>query len=64
MITLRPYQSESIDATLRFFAEDTGNPLIVLPTGTGKSVVIAEFCRQVLGQWPDTKILREARAPP
>ena len=57
MITLRPYQSESIDATLRFFAEDTGNPLIVLPTGTGKSVVIAEFCRQVLGQWPDTKIL-------
>ena len=57
MIQLRPYQSEAIDATLRYFKEHDGNPLIVLPTGTGKSVVIAEFCRQVLGSWPDTKIL-------
>lgn len=57
MITLRPYQSESIDSTLRYLGESDGNPLIVLPTGTGKSVVIAEFCRQVLQQWPDSKIL-------
>lgn len=57
MIQLRPYQSEAIDATLKYFAEEEGNPLIVLPTGTGKSVVIAEFCRRILGQWPDTKIL-------
>jgi DNA repair protein RadD len=57
MITLRPYQTESIESTLRYMAENDGNPLIVLPTGTGKSVVIAEFCRQILQQWPDTKIL-------
>jgi len=57
VIQLRPYQSEAIDATLKYFAEEEGNPLIVLPTGTGKSVVIAEFCRRILGQWPDTKIL-------
>lgn len=57
MIQLRPYQSEAIDATLKYFAEEEGNPLIVLPTGTGKSVVIAEFCRRILRQWPDTKIL-------
>lgn len=57
MIQLRPYQSEAIDATLKYFAEEDGNPLIVLPTGTGKSVVIAEFCRRILRQWPDTKIL-------
>ena len=57
MITLRPYQQEAIDSTLRYFEENDGNPLIVLPTGTGKSVVIAEFCKRVLAQWPDTKIL-------
>ena len=57
MIKLRPYQTESIESTLRYMAENDGNPLIVLPTGTGKSVVIAEFCRQILQQWPDTKIL-------
>jgi len=57
VITLRPYQTESIESTFRYFAEEDGNPLIVLPTGTGKSVVIAEFCRQTLAGWPDTKIL-------
>jgi DNA repair protein RadD len=57
VISLRPYQKEAIDSTFRYFADNDGNPLIVLPTGTGKSVVIAEFCRQTLKDWPDTKIL-------
>lgn len=57
MIQLRPYQSEAIDATLRYLAENDGNPLIVLPTGTGKSIVIAEFCRQILSKWADSKII-------
>jgi DNA repair protein RadD len=57
VINLRPYQKEAIDSTFRYFADNDGNPLIVLPTGTGKSVVIAEFCRQTLKDWPDTKIL-------
>ena len=57
MIQLRPYQSEAIDATLRYLAENDGNPLIVLPTGTGKSIVIAEFCRQILSNWSDVKIV-------
>lgn len=57
MIELRPYQTEAIDATMNYLREYDGNPVIVLPTGTGKSIVIAEFCRQVLTQWSDTKIL-------
>ena len=57
MIKLRYYQEESIEATMRYMQENDGNPVIVLPTGTGKSLVIAEFCRLVLGQWADTKIL-------
>jgi len=57
VITLRPYQEEAISSTMRFMQENDGYPLIVLPTGTGKSVVIAEFCRSTLKEWPDTKIL-------
>ena len=57
MIKLRPYQEEAIESTLKYFQEEEGNPLIVLPTGTGKSVVIADFCKRILTQWSDTKIL-------
>ena len=57
MIKLRPYQEEAISSTMRYMEENDGYPLIVLPTGTGKSVVIAEFCRSTLKEWPDTKIL-------
>jgi DNA repair protein RadD len=57
VIKLRYYQEESIEATMRYMQENDGNPVIVLPTGTGKSLVIAEFCRLVLSQWADTKIL-------
>jgi DNA repair protein RadD len=55
--TLRPYQSEAIEAIYAYFGEKEGNPLVVLPTGTGKSLVIAEFCARTLSSWPDTKIL-------
>lgn len=57
MITLRKYQTEAIAETFNYFQNNDGNPLIVLPTGTGKSVVIADFCRQTLASWPDTKIV-------
>lgn len=33
------------------------NPVVVLPTGAGKSVIIAEFCRLCLEYWPETRIL-------
>lgn len=57
MIALRPYQREAIDALYNWFGENDGNPLIVLPTGTGKSVVIAEIIRSAVEGWPDTRIL-------
>lgn len=57
MIELRPYQAETIAALYRWFERHDGNPLAVLPTGTGKSVVIAEFCRGAIASWPDTRIL-------
>lgn len=56
-ITLRDYQEEAVCATFDYFAENTGNPLLVLPTGAGKSIVIAEFIRRALAIYPDTRII-------
>ncbi|ROT93563.1 DEAD/DEAH box helicase [Marinobacter sp. R17] len=42
---LRPYQHEAVDATLRHFRQSDESAVIVLPTGAGKSLVIAELAR-------------------
>ena len=48
MKQLRYYQEEAIDALYKFFAEHAdGNPLIALPTGAGKSLVIASFLKTI-----------------
>lgn len=57
MTQLRPYQRGAIDALYDYFGQATGNPLVVMPTGTGKSVVIAGFIREALATYPDTRIL-------
>lgn len=57
MIELRPYQSVAINAIYAYFDTKKGNPLIVLPTGTGKSVCIAAFMRRAIADWPDTRII-------
>lgn len=56
MTQLRYYQTEAVNAVFHFWSEHPGNPLLVLPTGTGKSIVLAEVCRTALG-WPGTKLL-------
>lgn len=50
MFTLRPYQQEAVDATLRHFRKSRHPALIVLPTGAGKSLVIAELARIARGR--------------
>lgn len=44
---LRWYQKRAVERVFEYFGKQGGNPLIVLPTGTGKSLVIAEICKQV-----------------
>ena len=45
MYQLRDYQQEAVDATLTHFRSSDDSAVIVLPTGAGKSLVIAEICR-------------------
>ena len=50
MYKLRPYQQEAVDATLRHFRKGRQPAVIVLPTGAGKSLVIAELARIARGR--------------
>ena len=43
--TLRAYQHEAVEATLNHFRRSDESAVIVLPTGAGKSLVIAELAR-------------------
>ena len=45
MFQLRPYQQDAVDATLAHFRACNDAAVIVLPTGAGKSLVIAELAR-------------------
>jgi len=47
MFELRPYQQDAVDAHVAFFKNPKGNGLSILPTGSGKSVVIAETVKQL-----------------
>ncbi|BDH45150.1 ATP-dependent helicase [Salmonella enterica subsp. enterica serovar Choleraesuis] len=50
MYQLRPYQQEAVDATLTHFRRHDAPAVIVLPTGAGKSLVIAELARVARGR--------------
>jgi len=44
-LQLRPYQLDAVQATLEHFRRSSEAAVIVLPTGAGKSLVIAELAR-------------------
>lgn len=57
-MSLRDYQRRTIDILYDWFnSGKTGNPCLVLPTGSGKSHVIAALVKEALQQWPQTRIL-------
>ena len=49
-IQLRDYQTKAIDAALHHFRGSTDSAVMVLPTGAGKSLVIAELARLAKGR--------------
>lgn len=54
---LREYQQRSINQLYDWFRNNQGNPCLNLPTGSGKSIIIASLCQDALSNWPDTKII-------
>ena len=55
---LREYQQRTIDQLYAWFQSgNEGHPCLVLPTGAGKSVIIAALCRDALQNWPETRVL-------
>lgn len=56
----RDYQTEAVQSLYRFFGEHTDparNPVIAMPTGTGKSIVIGDFVRGVIQTWPSQRVM-------
>ncbi|MBC7658929.1 MAG: DEAD/DEAH box helicase [Chitinophagaceae bacterium] len=50
MYILRNYQQAAVDATVRYFQKQREPAVLVLPTGAGKSLVIAELARIAKGR--------------
>lgn len=50
MHKLRDYQQQAVDHTIQFFKKKREPAVIVLPTGAGKSLVIAELARVARGR--------------
>ena len=58
MQQLREYQLKAVNSIYEWFESgNKGNPCLVLPTGAGKSHVIAYLCKDALQNWPETRIL-------
>ena len=51
MLELRPYQQEAVSAIYRHLREREDNPCVVIPTGGGKTPVMATICRDAVGRW-------------
>lgn len=56
--TLWDFQDKAKKAIFDYFYTGRrGNPLVVAPTGSGKSVIIADTCRHITETWGDQKVL-------
>lgn len=54
---LRDYQHDAVNSLWRYFEEMHGNPLVLAPTGTGKSVIIAAFIMMVMRAFRQTRVI-------
>ena len=55
---LRDYQERAIKQLYEWFSDNkVGNPVLNMPGGSGKSVVIASIAKDALMNWPETKLL-------
>lgn len=57
MLQLRDYQRQAVDSVFAYWQDNDGSPLIVLPTGAGKSLVLGTICKEIVENYPDMRIL-------
>ena len=50
-MTLRPYQTQAVDAVYEHLRMRDDNPCVVIPTGGGKTPVIARICSDAVTRW-------------
>lgn len=54
---LREYQCQAVQSIYDYYAKNSGNGLITIAAGCGKSFVMAEFLRRTLADYPTTRII-------
>lgn len=57
MLNPRSYQIEAVQSLYSYFRENTGNPVLALPTGTGKSVIIAMFLQSMFYLYGNQRVM-------
>jgi DNA repair protein RadD len=58
MKELRDYQRKCIDSLYEYWrGENPGHGLLVVPTGGGKSLVMAALIQEICERWPGTRLL-------
>ena len=53
----RDYQTEAKWSVFKYFENNSGNPVIAMPTGTGKSIVIADLLQTIYQHFPNQRVM-------
>ncbi|MCC7409980.1 MAG: DEAD/DEAH box helicase family protein [Phycisphaeraceae bacterium] len=51
MLTLRPYQHQAVEVVYAHLRQRDDNPVVVIPTGGGKTPVMATLCVDAVSRW-------------
>lgn len=57
MLNLRDYQREALDAAVKSWFSGRQRPAVVLPTGSGKTVIFSHMIDRYLYAWPDHRVV-------
>lgn len=60
---LYPYQRAAVDSINDYFSATGGHPLVEVPTGGGKSLILGTFIKEAVTQYPDTRVIILAHVP-
>lgn len=53
----RWYQDEAEESIFTYFGKHTGNPVLALPTASGKGVIIAKLLKRIFTHWPNQRVI-------